>query len=450
MIAPALRAPASLEADLDRALRERRGRATTLELPAPPGAAHRLFDGEETEAAYYEAAPDLLLVGLGAARVVESAGPSRFGAVREALDPALTALRAQSRGLSSPGETLALGGFAFEEVLPEPTPWGAFGAARFVVPRWLYRRHGRGAALVRVLEGDETTSELLEEHAGLVARLSEAEGQPSLRATAAEGEIDRALAFEIEGARSLIRDRVLEKVVLARRRRYTLAEPVSPSVVLDRLGAPAPGLVRFGYRVGREAFLGSTPERLVSKRGRRVETEAMAGSVVWEDDATEQSLLESAKDRAEQDFVLRHVRAVLEGLSPKVQASEPPRIKRLAHVGHLVTRLSAEVEASVHLLEVARRLHPTPAVAGTPSEAARAHIAAREGFARGWYAGAVGWFDADGDGELRVALRSGRLAGRAVELYAGAGIVADSDPRRELLEIESKLRVMKEAIGAER
>lgn len=449
MIAPALSAPVSLEAELERCLRERRGRPSVVALSAPLGAAHRLFDGDEAECAFYEAAPDRVLVGLGAARRAEASGLARFRAVAESLGPALAALRATSAAGPFAGETLALGGFAFEEELPAEEAWRPFGAARAVIPRWLYRGEGATAQLVRVVEGFETAAEVLAEHAALVVRLSGPEEVPAALARALASADEVQLERKIEVARSLIRDRVLDKVVLARRRRYELDPEVSPGAVLARLGAPASGLVRFGFRIGQGAFVGSTPERLVAKQGSRVETEAMAGSVVWDGQATERSLLESSKDLSEQGFVLRFVRDALEELSPEVIASEAPHIRRLTHVGHLVTRLQAEVDPALHVLDVARRLHPTPAVAGTPTPAAVRHIAEHEGFARGWYAGAVGWFDADGDGELRVALRSGRVEGRTAELYAGAGVVADSDPRKELFEIESKLRVMKDAIGAE-
>lgn len=449
MIAPAMRGPEALEAELARLLVEARGEAVVVELPAPIAAAHRLFDGPEEEAAYFEVQGELILVGLGAARAAEASGRDRFRRVRELLGPELERLsRSQILGRLG-GTPVALGGFAFEDELPSPEAWRGFGAARVVVPRWLYQLRDRSASLSRVVEGFESARLVLEEHAALLDRLAGPERIQSARALPRDPEDDSRLARRIEDARQRIRDRGLEKVVLARRRRYQLQDSVSPGAVLSRLGAPEPSAVRFGFRRGTRAFVGSTPERLVAKRGAVVKTEAVAGSVVWDGVSTERSLLESRKDLDEQGFVLRFVQEALEAVSPRVVASETPRIRRLAHVGHLVTELEAEVDPALHLLDVARRLHPTPAVAGTPSDAAVRHIAEAEGFSRGWYAGAVGWFDAAGDGELRVALRCGLIDGTSAELFAGAGIVADSVPAKELREIESKLRVMKNAIGAE-
>ncbi len=450
MIAPALRLHGELELELERVLAARRGHAFVLEIPAPVGVGLQLFDGPELEAAYFEAPGEILLVGLGVARQATASGPKRFEAVRRELEPELAKL-ASACGLGSlSGRPLALGGFAFEDALPAEDPWQPFGAARVVVPRWLYRVENRSASLCRVVEGDEDAQMILLEYEQLLQRLRRPGRAIRVSARRLEAEeVSSGLEEKIERARGLIRDRVFEKVVLAQQRRYELDAHSSAGDVLANLGAPDDGAVRFGFRVGTSTFVGSTPERLVAKRGATVETEAVAGSVVWDGVATEQHLLHSRKDLDEQSFVSRFIQEALEGVSTKVVASESPHIRRLAHVGHLVTRLEAEVDPQLHILDVARRLHPTPAVAGTPTGPAVEFIRAHEGFTRGWYAGAVGWFDAAGDGEFRVALRSGLIAGRSVGVFAGAGIVRDSEPAKELREIDSKHKNMKSAIGAE-
>ncbi len=124
-----------------------------------------------------------------------------------------------------------------------------------------------------------------------------------------------------------------------------------------------------------------------------------------------------------------------------------PVVRALRHVVHLHTPITGTLRHPVHVLELAARLHPTPAVGGTPTRAALDWIAAHETTPRGWYAAPVGWFDGDGDGELAVALRCGVLAGNRAHLWAGAGIVAGSDPDRELAETELKLRAMLGALG---
>ena len=122
-------------------------------------------------------------------------------------------------------------------------------------------------------------------------------------------------------------------------------------------------------------------------------------------------------------------------------------IRALRHVLHLYTPFRATLRAPRHVLELAARLHPTPAVGGTPTGVAVDWITRREPAPRGWYASPVGWFDLDGDGELAVAIRSGVLVGSRAHLWIGAGIVAGSDPDRELAETESKLRAILGALG---
>src|SRR5690606_35742925 len=136
-----------------------------------------------------------------------------------------------------------------------------------------------------------------------------------------------------------------------------------------------------------------------------------------------------------------------ESAGAAVDPPAQPAVKALRHVLHLHTPFRAVLREPRHVLELAARLHPTPAVGGTPTDVASAWIQTHEPMARGWYAAPVGWFDLDGNGELAVALRSGVIAGNRAHLWAGAGIVAGSDPERELAETEDKLRAMLGALG---
>ena len=127
-------------------------------------------------------------------------------------------------------------------------------------------------------------------------------------------------------------------------------------------------------------------------------------------------------------------------------AASEPGIRTLRQIVHLHTPITATLPAKLHVLEVAAALHPTPAIGGTPRSVATRWIAEREA-ARGWYASPVGWFDLEGNGELVVAIRSGVIEGEHVYLYAGSGIVAGSDPDRELVETDVKLATMLGALG---
>jgi isochorismate synthase len=199
---------------------------------------------------------------------------------------------------------------------------------------------------------------------------------------------------------------------------------------------------------GGGTLVAATPERLVKKAGPDVACDALAGSRApggMRGDATD-LLLASGKDRREHELVVRAIAGALRELGAEVDMPATPLVRALRHVVHLHTPITATLRTPCHVLELAARLHPTPAVGGTPTRAATTWIATHEA-PRGWYAAPVGWFDLDGNGEFAVAIRSGVLAGNRAQLWAGAGIVAGSDPDRELAETEIKLRAVLGALG---
>ena len=214
--------------------------------------------------------------------------------------------------------------------------------------------------------------------------------------------------------------------------------------------APAPhdtaavfGVLRAGfsscyvYCAGRgdAAFVGASPELLVRREGLRASTVALAGSTRRSADPAVdthlgEQLLQSEKDREEQAIVTRRIARALRPLSVWVTAPDEPAIVRVANIQHLATPIRAQLTHPRSVVELAGRLHPTPAVGGEPHATATPLIPAFEGLDRGWYAGPVGWTDANEDGEFCVALRCALLRGAEARLYAGVGVVRDSDPRR--------------------
>ncbi|MGH7997706.1 MAG: chorismate-binding protein, partial [Opitutaceae bacterium] len=147
-------------------------------------------------------------------------------------------------------------------------------------------------------------------------------------------------------------------------------------------------------------------------------------------------------------LVVEAIAAELRGLGLVPSRPARPGLRRYANVQHLHTPIEADLPAAVHLLDVAAMLHPTPAVGGSPRGRVLSRIRELEGFPRGLYAGALGWIDSKGDGELFVGLRSALIDDARARLYAGAGIVAGSEPAKELAETELKFRVMEEALLA--
>jgi salicylate biosynthesis isochorismate synthase/menaquinone-specific isochorismate synthase len=200
------------------------------------------------------------------------------------------------------------------------------------------------------------------------------------------------------------------------------------------------------FAVGRgdATFVAASPELLIRREGQRASTVALAGSARRSadpavDDHLGEQLLHSDKDREENAIVVRRIARALRPLSVWVTAAPEPALVRVANIQHLGTPIRAQLASPLGAVELAGALHPTPAVGGEPGTVAARLIPALEGLDRGWYAGPVGWTDAVGDGELCVALRCALLRGAVARLYAGCGIVRDSDPAAELAESEIKL-----------
>ena len=240
----------------------------------------------------------------------------------------------------------------------------------------------------------------------------------------------------------------LDKVVLAREAAVEADGPFPRAELLRRLQR-RPGGSTFLY--ASDGFVGASPELLIRRRGRVATSRPMAGTVPQGDSAGAEAdglarLTGSPKEAVEHRLV---VDAVAEGLAKVADRVEVgrPEVVRLATVAHLATEITADLTGPLPTaLELAGLLHPTPAVGGSPRDAALAAIAALEPFDRGRYAGPVGWVDRAGDGEWAVALRCATLDGRRAHLIAGAGIVPGSDPDAEWAETEHKLRAMLEVL----
>jgi isochorismate synthase len=224
--------------------------------------------------------------------------------------------------------------------------------------------------------------------------------------------------------------------------------------VLAQLRSNYPGCFGFAVACGEACFLGASPERLVRLQQGTVQATSLAGSIrrgstPEEDRQLGAALLASAKDRAEHAIVARTLADALSDLCTELTMPETPTLMKMSNVQHLYTPLVGQVAGARTVLELLERLHPTPAVGGSPREQALPLIREREQLDRGWYAAPVGWIDAHGEGEFAVAIRSALLRGATATLFAGCGLVADSDPAAEYAESQLKLRPLLTALGGE-
>ncbi|MGZ4151653.1 MAG: isochorismate synthase [Actinomycetota bacterium] len=250
-----------------------------------------------------------------------------------------------------------------------------------------------------------------------------------------------------------IRARELDKVVLARTLRVAAGRTLDPIRLVRRLRAVEPSGYAFAVDLGEERTLvGASPELLVSRFGREIRANPLAGSAPRfgdpdADRASAAALGSSAKDRQEHAIVVEEVFHVLHPLCTELTYDREPKLLATANVWHLSTRFRGRLrDPSTSALDLIAALHPTPAVCGAPRVEALDMIRELEPVPRGSYAGAVGWMDAMGDGVWVIALRCAELQGATARLYAGAGIVADSEPEAELDETERKFQAFLDAL----
>jgi isochorismate synthase len=245
----------------------------------------------------------------------------------------------------------------------------------------------------------------------------------------------------------------LQKVVMSRPVTIELSGPLPLSVVLRRLRAHEPHCTVFSFPVPNGTFFGASPELLIARSGRRIWCHPLAGTVprgeTARSDADAQGrLAASTKDRAEHRFVVDAIAAELRPVCDDLSVPAEPSLVTFRSVAHLGTRIEGHLREPRTILELLGRLHPTPAVGGTPRDLALATIAAREPVPRDYWAGPVGWADAAGNGEWMIGIRSARLHAdeQTLSVHAGAGVVVDSEPGAEAAETNVKLATVLDSL----
>ncbi len=391
------------------------------------------------------------LASLGAVRRLEASGPGRFAEVAAAWRALAGGAVAGSPDGPAGTGLVAVGGFAFAPEGGAAPHWAGFGAGELVVPEVaLARRDGEVRLTLAALAApDDVPEELADRIAARAAGLRERPlpildpapvGRFRIASTAPPEHYEEAVARAVER----IRAGALEKIVLAREVAVHAPAPHDAAATFGVLRAAFGSCFVFCAGRGDRAFVAASPELLVRREGLRTSTVALAGSIRRSadpavDDHLGEQLLGSAKDREEQAIVARRIARALRPHAVWVTAPEEPAVVKVANIQHLATPIRAQLTRPVSVVELAGLLHPTPAVGGEPHAAAAPLIPALEGIDRGWYAGPVGWTDANEDGEFCVALRCALLHGAEARLYAGVGVVRDSDPAAELAETEVKL-----------
>lgn len=330
-------------------------------------------------------------------------------------------------------------------------PFDPSQRSALVIPRWSVRVVAGDAWLTVVGEPGEAPAADPGAVTALVKERAEAAASVppdafSLRSTMPH---ERWVALVADAIATIARGG-LAKVVLAREVQVEANRAFALGDVVRRLLALHPSCMVFAL----DGFLGASPELLVSRRDDDVVSHPLAGTVARSGDPDADArlaatLLASGKDRREHAVVVEAVAGALRDVCSDVSVPDEPSIVLLRNVAHLGTRITGRVAAgddANDALTLARLLHPTPAVAGTPTAAALDFLAAHEQLERGRYAGPVGWVDANGDGEFAVGIRSATVDGARASLVAGVGVVAGSEPELELAETQLKLQALLAAL----
>lgn len=376
------------------------------------------------------------IIGLGERHRLTFSGPDRLRAAAEAWRR-IAADAAVDDAVHRPGTGLvALGSFAFADDSAEQSV--------LVVPEVVVGRHDGVSWVTSITPADAEP--------GLVGAALLPDPRPlgaRPRATLAAASLSREEFTAVVGrAVAAIREGRVEKVVIARDAVASIPPDADRRALLRDLADRYPDCLTFAV----DGLVGASPETLVSVHAGEATARVLAGSTARgtgaaDDAAAAARLATSTKDLDEHAFA---VHSVLDALRPHVRgvsASELPFTLKLPNLWHLATDVEMQLDAAASALDIVAALHPTAAVAGSPTDAALALIAELEPFDRGRYAGPVGWIDQDGDGEWVIALRCARIDDDGLlTAYAGAGIVADSDPDSELAETRMKFRPIADAL----
>jgi menaquinone-specific isochorismate synthase len=357
-----------------------------------------------------------------------------LGSTFESSDP--DQCLAQCSGIDDrelPFSPRCFGALAFDPARPMAGEWEAFSARRFWIPQVLLRWRG----------------ELVE---GIVSGDRDVQAFPDMPLPDYIVGFEESLQFTGESweravntIRELIGEGTLQKAVLARRYDISTDHAKQPARVLKRLHQRHSNCYLIGYRQNSsDLFFSITPERLFRIANREIDVDSLAGTDKVTDEylrqvtKTRYPLIDSVKDREEQQIVTDFIRARLAMLCENIHTSGEPVIRKFGNIVHLLTNLGGELKPSTTLNRIIDTLHPTSAVCGEPTDSAKQLIARLEPDARGLYAGTIGMFD-ETAAEFAVAIRSGLVHEDTYSMYVGAGIVRASEAEAESRECHAKL-----------
>lgn len=397
------------------------------------------------------------LVGLGHAHVIENnAHDERFDSVEAEWKELTQNIVQEERDL----QPILFGGFTFDTKNNVAGEWTDFPQSTFAVAtHQLVIRHDKAYVTINLItDGTDTSTfeRLRKERDTLIhaAQVKELKTYSKPVMTSYAEPHKEAYLQSIDQVTSLIKAREAEKVVIARSLALTFEEDITAPQILSHVVHEQPESYLFGLERGDLLFYGASPERLVKVDNGRAYSSCVAGSIkrgktAEEDELLGQSLLNDTKNRGEHHYVVEMISETFEKNCTAVKVPTGPKLLKIRDIQHLYTPVEGVLNEQATILQLVKHLHPTPALGGVPREAAMDMIRRYEPMNRGLYATPIGWLDAEGNGEFAVAIRSAALIKNEAYLYAGGGIVADSEAQSEYEETLVKFRPMLRALGGQ-
>lgn len=405
-----------------------------------------------------DAGETLTLVGVGVCDRIDVQDPShqRFVTVEREWNRRLERLVIEGPSIKGVGPLL-MGGFAFDPEQSGSQAWKTYPAASFILPKYLLTVCADGCWLTANRwfapddDEEETARSWEREQMELLKQARQSQWHRGPDAWETEEVAPARWKETVRQSAADIRAGILRKVVLARQIQLSASHPFSPEPVLFHLRREQARSFLFAVERGESCFVGATPEPLVKRDGDRLFSTCLAGTIRRstnreEDRQLGEELLRDPKNREEHAAVVSMIREAFQRECDSVEIPDAPALYTVRNMHHLYTPVMGYARSHTSLLSMVGDLHPTPAMGGFPQTDAVAMIREREGMDRGWYAGPVGWIDHNGDGEFVVGIRSGVLQDRSAYLFAGCGIVGDSDPESEYEETKIKFQPMLSAL----
>ncbi|TFB13789.1 isochorismate synthase [Filobacillus milosensis] len=406
---------------------------------------HRVFWKDVTENIYF--------VGIGAHEKFQTNTQDRFQSMKEQWDKYVQNVQVAIDAVKGTGPIL-LGGFSFNQNISSEK-WKKFRPGMMVLPEMMLTVNEEGCYMTYNLSITSSTNvsrtvRELKRWKHQISGLNDNQDSQTVKST-------KSLDYRnwnqlILDAVETIKSGKLGKVVLARELEAEFNQDINLKEVLKRLDEDETDSYIYIFDLGQDSFISVTPERLVSVRENELLSTCLAGTISRgeteeEDDVLAWSLLNDEKNLSEHQYVVNMIKEAIEPLTKSISIPDKPVIYPLRSLQHLYTPVKATMKETISIFDLIEKLHPTPALGGEPRELAMEFISSHEPFERGWYAAPIGWVDYQGNGEFAVAIRSALISKNEATLFAGCGIVEESDPEAEYEETKLKFTPMLEALG---